>query len=535
MKLTTMSTALALLAVVGGCKFPELPPIEDDAASADAPVVEHQLTINIDRASTGAGTVVVEPGGFSCATSTCTRSYDAGTDLRITVSGMTALDRATSISGDCSASPCDLLDLDGDRTVTVTFDRLECAPSTESCVGGQYSQCGVDGNYVSHLVPNGGGEGVATTLVMRDYLCPMGCHATAPRCADIDTENGLVASLDSADVSPAGIDLVLPAVGAPSGMIEINTNSFDEVAGEIRFNDTNGATVIVPARLVIQNFPAPTVLALETRTFTLRTGTTIRVGGNRALAIVSHFDVVVGGRLDLSAIRDGEMFGEGPGVMDASASCTGGYLTGVSAGGSCACQGGLGSNGAPRGTNTGNTPTTVAGGCSGGRSSVLFDLGAGAGGGLALVSRTKVTLEGASTIDLSGGGGRGGQNFAYGGGAGGRLVAQAPSLVISPGAVIAGRGGGGGAGGPMTGVTAPEATTAETIPAGITCAGCGTGGVSGSEGTCASSGNGSGTALGGGGGASGLLVSCTRTGITTAPAGTLRIRLAERTLLPRSP
>lgn len=546
---------LALLAAGSACKFAELPPIAEDAPMADAgvadaaapvdaaaidaiptdaPVVQYTLTIVVDPAGTGDGTVQVEPGGFTCVSGTCSRAFDAGTDLTITITGATSLDGAT-ISGDCSASPCVLPGLAGNRSMTVRFEQHACVPSTESCVAGAYTRCGSDGNFVAYQVPNLGGIGVPGTLVMDEYVCPMGCSTTQPRCADIDPQNALTAALDSAEVSPDGLDIVLPAVGAPSGTLTIDENQYDSAAGEVRFNDTNGAIVRIPAQLVSQPGGGP-VLVLKTRTFSLRAGSSIVFDGNAAIAVLSHFDMVIAGRLDLSAIMDtGPVVGEGPGALGTTNGCAGQFLDGASGGGSNGCSAGNASTGAARGALLSTPPALIVGGCPGGHNPNAFGFAAGGGGALLLASRTRVTLAAGALVDVSGAGGPGGMNMAYGGGSGGRVVLESPSLLIQSGAVIAGRGGSGGAGGPTTGVFGNEGPTSGTEPAvGPTCTGCGTGGRGGYEGACGSNGVGSDTALGGGGGGTGRVNAFTRTGTTSAPAGTMKINLHPFVLPPRS-
>ena len=135
---------------------------------------------------------------------------------------------------------------------------------------------------------------------MHDYVCPMGCHATQPRCADIALGNGVEVALDTPQVSPTGVDVVVPRAGAPAGMAILNTSSMVSPQGFIQLTDTDGTLVSIPAVRVEQSGGGPRVLVLKTRTFTLRAGSTLRAEGADPLVIAANFDVYIAGTLDLS-------------------------------------------------------------------------------------------------------------------------------------------------------------------------------------------------------------------------------------------
>ena len=106
---------------------------------------------------------------------------------------------------------------------------------------------------------------------------------------------------------------------------------------EGRLTDTSGQTLRVPAEVVVQAAPAPEILVLATRTFTLRSGSTLNVIGGRALAIAAHYDLLIGGTIDLSAVR-GTAVTAAPGAVNIdTAACTGRYVAGISGGGTNAC------------------------------------------------------------------------------------------------------------------------------------------------------------------------------------------------------
>ncbi len=510
------------LAALAGCQFPQ----PEDVPATDAPPGQVSLTVTI--AGAGAGSILVAPGDFTCGSGTCEHSYAEGTSLTLTGAPTSDLDGVEAVTGDCTSLPCTLT-MSSARSVSVSFRRFSCVPESTTCTAGRFSACGSDGEFLSYDVPNGAGEGMPTTLVMHDYVCPLGCHSTEPRCADVDTQTDLNAVLASTAVSPAGLDIVLPKSGAPAGTIRIDTSSYDAVAHQIVVTDTDGQSVAIPATVVLQPTPAPTLLVLSTRTLTLRTGSTIVVSGPHALAIATHFDLVVNGTIDLSAYVEGHAQAA-PGGYNSGAVCDGHWLNGASGGGSNACGAGNASTGALRGDGAPVHAPYVTGGCPGGPGPGFVQLGGIGGGALGLVSRTRIRLGPASLVDVSGGGGFAGPGWATGGGSGGDIVIITPDLLTAAGARLSGRGGSGGAAGPTASAPGQEGPTAPaTWAVGGSCSGCGTGGVGGSEAGCGSNGSGSGTALGGGGGGSGEVSTYTRA-TPLFPPGSLQIGHSYNTI-----
>lgn len=396
-----------------------------------------------------------------------------------------------------------------------------CTPNTTTCAGGFFTACDADGQFVAHVVPNGGIDGSPITITMDDYACPLGCHATQPRCADVDALNGFNAALDTADVSPEGLDVVLPRMaGLPAGSIVIDTSSID--AGFTTITDVDGAPVRVPARVVTQ-VGAPEILVLMTRTFTVSPGATISVRGSRALGIAAHFDVYLAGALDLSAGRSGTIGSVSDGA------CTGQFSPdgGGGGGGGNAGVGGLGTDVGTSGKPT-VTDEPVIGGCGGG---LGFSIG---GGAVQMVSRTRIVLAPTSFIDLTAMGGFTTFGRSEGGGSGGTAVLMAPTIALEPGSVIAGRGGSGAAHGPSESRQgAPGARTGTDPAPSVTCTGCGTSGAGGTEVTPAGHASGSGTADAGGGGSVGMCRAYNATGVLILPPGTMKVGITRSALRTR--
>ncbi|HUQ01164.1 MAG TPA: hypothetical protein VM261_01655 [Kofleriaceae bacterium] len=544
--ITRVLAATSLL-ILTACKFAELPPVDEtdasriDAASLDdGGSTQYTLTLTVDGAGTGAGSISVEPGGFTCSASTCTRIYDAGDELTITVAGASGVDGVMTVNGDCTSSPCSMV-MDANHTVTAQFVRYACAPSTATCSNGMYSECDATGNFVSHVIPNGMDDGSPLILTMNNYACPMGCHASQPRCADMTLGNGVELALDTPGVSPTGEDIVLPKIGAPAGTIAINTGNFNASLGTIQVTDTDGATVRLPAHIVEQPGDAPAVLVIKARSFTLRAGSTLKVSGPPAFGIASHFDTYIAGTIDASSDWNGSSLVLGPGAQPQSAACSGGFSAAAptaTGGGGGACVGGASSTGANGGSLSAVRPPFVVGGCSGGKSTFQLDIPGLPGGGVMFASRRRVYVSSTALIDLTGTGGYGADNTARGGGSGGNLVVFAPLAQVAGAARIYARGGGGAAArvdegvfgidGPNTGIAGAGSTT---------CASCGTGGTGGYESQC-TGGAGTGVAGGGiagGGGAAGSCAFYSLSGAAGASSLATRCVRVSETLMSRSP
>jgi hypothetical protein len=494
--------------------------------------LQHRLTLSLSGA--GMGSVTAMPGTFTCSTGTCTRFYDAGTTLTITATPASGLDGFSSFNGDCSANPCTIANLAAPKSTTASFVRFQCVPSSATCSSGRYTQCDASGNYVSYVIPNGASDGTATTIAMNMYQCPMGCHASQPRCADINASNGLNSALDSAGFGSSGPDLILPQNAGASGNVIIDTSNFDSAAGETTIVDAGGTNIRVPAQVVTQT-GAPPVLILKVRTLTIRTGRTVEVRGTRALAVASHFDVYIGGTVDLSGTLP-----SGPRVVPGASlvsSCSGTYDQNGAGGSGNGTFGAAGTGG-----NTGGQPFStfdgiqpLQGGCSN------FIDQTFPGGALQISSRTRVAMGSSALIDVSGGGGDAyfiGQYIAFGGASGGSVLLEAPSVELAAGSIIAGRGGSGAAadsgGIGADGNEGPIGGSTGAAP--VTCSNCGTSGRGGTETNMPTAATGTGFAIAGGGGAVGRCATRTASGVLVPPSGTMRISYqSPYTLAARSP
>lgn len=518
----------------------------DQARTVVATFDVRTVTLTVVRDGVGTGTVASIPAGIINCGVDCTEVINSGSMVTL---------RATPTAGDvfygwsgggCTGSGDCTTTLSSSTTVTATFDN--CVRSTETCSAATYTSCGADGDFVSHTVPNGGANGESLVLTMQNYACPMqACHATQPRCADIDASNTFNTALDASQTSADGLDVEL-TMGAAN--VTIDTGNYNAAAGTTTITRADGSTLVVPAAIITQpanppNAPAgPDVLVLKVRTFSVRPGAYVEVRGTRALGIVSHFDVFVAGTLDLSA--NANLPGAGHSTYP---QCAGSQNATATGGAGNIDTGGSSSAGASGGQLTyGGYLQPIQGGCAGGSvvvSAANTVRGGQGGGSLQVVSRRRVAIAGTGSVNVSGGGGVAAidtvlfQGRASGGGSGGGVLVEAPTVQFASGSAIAGRGGSGAAatqsGTLASGVEGP-ATGSAGAPSTM-CTNCGVGGAGGSESATPGSGTGGSAAqLGGGGGAVGRCYVRNTSGSLSPPAGTMKIRFQALALSPpRSP
>ncbi len=407
---------------------------------------------------------------------------------------------------------------DGDAHVAdADVDGRSCTANTTTCTNGRLTSCGADGTIISYAVPNGGVDGAPVTVTLDEYPCPLGCDASGGRCADVAPANGLGAALDQATLS--GPDVVLDDTSGDAGMT--TSNAPQNGLAYIFQGGGQGREIAVPAVIVAQA-GAPEILVLVVRSFTIKPGVRFRPIGTRALAIVAHLDIYVGGTLDAS----GAVWG--PGGSPAP-SCSVVAASGALGGGGNQDDGGASSTGVAGGMNLGaHSPALrpLEGGCASGQVAAL-----GGGGAIQLVSRTRIAAGPGAVISVAGAGGKGrvvnGQLLVAGGGSGGGIRLEAPTIAVAQGGRLVGRGGGGAAGNGTdntfaNGVSGDTDLSAGGVP-GATCSGCGIGGNGGTSTARPGSGQGSGTMLAGGGGAVGRCVLATRGGLATIAPGSLLI------------
>jgi hypothetical protein len=303
-----------------------------------------------------------------------------------------------------------------------------CVANTTTCEAGELLACDA--------------AGVPTTTA-----CGFGCF-DATRCADLDPANGMASFLDQAE---AAAPLVL------TGNAVIDTSL-------LTVTDGNGAQIAVVSEIAGGPVEQFVVVAQSI------TAGNVRVVGSRALVLIAHGDVSIGGVLNASA----DFQQPGPGAINGAQACAGGRGTNVGesysggGGGGFGTVGGAGGGagatpGGPAGQTAGNpTLSPLRGGCAGGLWSGNAPIDAdgtspGAGGGAIQIStRGRVILAPGAFIAANGGGAKGytglGDIFCFvgglcgagcGGGSGGAVLIEAAALVMPGDAGIVVNGGSG--------------------------------------------------------------------------------------------
>jgi hypothetical protein len=263
--------------------------------------------------------------------------------------------------------------------------------------------------------------------------CPLRCNDAEPACEDVAPSNGFADMLDAAATQPS---LVL------ASSTGFNTESNVTIDGDNVTATIGGQEVL--ATLIEGDGPLPDVLVLAVGGLTLNVGVTIQISGERAVAIMSDGDVVIGGTLitraggsvaTREACWGGDTQPVGP--DDARPGAGGGGFGGQGGNGG-SVLGVSGGGGKARGDTIGNAQLVpLRGGCRGGEHDTgTFGI---PGGALQITSRTAIRVNG--HVSAPGGGG----SVTAGGGSGGGVLLEAPEVSVAGGVFV--NGGGGGCGG----------------------------------------------------------------------------------------
>jgi hypothetical protein len=283
-------------------------------------------------------------------------------------------------------------------------------------------------------------------------------------------------------------------------------------AGEYFLDTSNPANLVggqagsrpIVTKLVVQlpPFESAPLLTWHVSNFRMRTGSSLRVTGGIALAIVTDGAVTIDGTLDASShyTIDCTGFGEiGPGAGDGNCEAggqasKGGSTLAISGGGGGGGGGSVGGDSSlPDGSPIAGGLVfpyegVIRGGCDGGNGAPLVDCGGagGSGGGAVLLNaHLNIQLGEEAMIMAGGAGGHGGSTGAAGlggggggGGSGGLIVLESNEVMIDIKSQVLANGGGGGEGSPMEGGTGVQGQDAEGNAAALG-GGAGSGGIGG--------------------------------------------------------
>ncbi|HPH65086.1 MAG TPA: hypothetical protein PLF40_05050 [Kofleriaceae bacterium] len=344
-----------------------------------------------------------------------------------------------------------------------------------------------------------------------ETVCPLTCSATGgAHCTQYTPSNGAtLADLDTI-VDGSG-DLVVAAalrINSDNGEIkDVAQNTTRRTAGEgvengIRFRAISNSIAL---------------LAFDD--FSIDSGGSVRVIGNRALIILARNNITLMGEVDIDGGRAADNSangaGGGAGAVGASAAtgCSAGQNGGNNNGFGGGAGGAFGLASGKGGSNLGgaSSPRCMAllrdnlqGGSGGGRGGDTDTGGAGGGGGGAIQFSALLSIQvGAQVGALLHANGSGGQakqadkRGGGGGGAGGGFLFEAPSVTIAANAIVVANGGAGG-----DGKDTPNGDGQPGQRDTTDAKGGGNGGNGGSVASPANNGTGNANDGGGGGGAS---------------------------------
>jgi hypothetical protein len=334
------------------------------------------------------------------------------------------------------------------------------------------------------------------------------------------------ADLDARHVDPcaAGGPIGAPA-GEPLEALTIDGEcTYDTTVGELDCDETE--TMLGQVDLPQDTGPTLAVLLFES--FTVSSGATLRIVGDKPLVVASATEIAIAGLINVGSSR-GDNGAANPGAgVDSIDHCTvtdDAGAAGGGGGGGMADLGGVGGdgdNGATGGTAGGALaaiPTGIVVGCPGApghdRANAAVGLAGTGGGALELVALTSIEVTGTITAGGMSGGptGETEEIGGGGGGSGGYLGFDAPVIVFAATAIIAANGGGGGEGSDNAqgegGNAGTSGLASDTAAAGGTGGGAGGDGGNGSAAATLVGAAGANSVMqggGGGGGAAGFIL-----------------------------
>ena len=208
--------------------------------------VRHRLSLTIDSVGGAMGSLVANPGAFTCTTGTCNAFYDAGTALTVTATeARMGIDVLQSVSGDCSGTPCSLT-MNGPRGVTATL-----SPSAGSLSITAGASLGFGSVAIGTVAPstgtitvnNGGGSptGTLSTVIngagAPSYsLLSNGCTGTLAAGASCSIQVRFTPA-------SAGSQTATLTVSDTGGSATVASNLSGTGAGSVTVNKTGSGTV----------------------------------------------------------------------------------------------------------------------------------------------------------------------------------------------------------------------------------------------------------------------------------------------------
>lgn len=307
-----------------------------------------------------------------------------------------------------------------------------CQPNTTTCQGDKLVVC------------NGSGQVSSTTD------CALGCSTTGgAHCLVMTPSYGVGL--------PSG---TLPALNVTeNGSLDISNCP---TSATLTIGNTMSVINGAPQLSQVAQSGGPPICVVRFGSISIDSGATFTIinsaSPGHVVSLQSVGDIQVAGTITFTSNATGPSPG---GTVNIVGTNSGKRYGPGGGGGGAARAGGAGgkyntTNGGAGGAAVTTITTRLTGGSAGGNvmdgTSVVGTGGKG-GGGLQIISLTKVTVTATGRIGVNGGGGIGlgsglltGDMPAGGGGSGGTLVVEAPAINLSAGAVAAANGGGGAGG-----------------------------------------------------------------------------------------
>ncbi len=129
--------SLSLSVMVVGCKFPEIPALEDDASApdGDTDAVPAVVTLSIVKAGAGSGVVTSMPQAVDCGT-TCSAGFAIGASVELIATADVGHTFVGWSGGGCSSTGACTVLLSADTTVVAEFQRSNLVFVTSTTVTG---------------------------------------------------------------------------------------------------------------------------------------------------------------------------------------------------------------------------------------------------------------------------------------------------------------------------------------------------------------------------------------------------------------
>ena len=291
----------------------------------------------------------------------------------------------------------------------------------------------------------------------------IGCSFKPPAVGETDIDSGPMMIIDgSVDGPQLQVYPYLPSNFEPPGDLFEPTGPIVLDCGESVFDSNllgyfNWCGQSEPPVRILDQGNGTRVAVISMAGLTVASGSTLRLRGNKPVALAVLGDVRVSGTVDASASGASD----GPGVRGCAGDLDGQAFSGTGGGGggggfgSGGATGALGEDGGTGGAGGGEIDlpglSPLRGGCRGGMGARVSGggtggVGGGGGGAIQISAAGMLEVTTGGIVASAGGGGGGGSlhDGGGGGGSGGAVLLEGVTVVVASGAALTANGGGGG-------------------------------------------------------------------------------------------